>query len=138
MATNPCDAGFLTQLWQGNAIICSQTFQQSQVADAVQQQTDTLNNVIQNYGNDSIQSQVATQATKAAIAATPGDVSSIDASIASSGIGNPLGNPDCSGVDLTIVGLGCIQSYYIWIAVAIVTLLLLTLFLGDIRAVLGR
>lgn len=138
MATNPCDAGFLTKLLQGNAIVCSQTFKAYQVADAVQQQTDALSNVQQYYSGNDIVQQVADNATAAAIAASTGDVASIDSTTAASSVGNPISNPDCSGVDLTVIGIGCVQSYYIWIAIAIIALLLITMFLGDIRAVIGR
>ena len=127
-SSNPCDASFLSQLWSGNAIVCSQSFRNYQVDSAVQQQVDTLQNVQNYYGNDPTTVAVAASSTAAAIAAAPGDVDSIDNSIAAT--------TNCDGLDFSFIGGGCISTTYIWIAVGAIVLIVLLAIFADVRSIL--
>lgn len=122
-STNPCDASIGSQILGGNFLLCRQQ------ADLTQAEQDQIQSVADNaaaaYGNNSPVTQAVQQSADVQKKYAAGDTTAITQDIAKSSLFHPFSNPDCSGADLTIVGLGCIQKWELIAAVGAVFLFIL-------------
>src|SRR5271168_4851644 len=86
-APNPCSASFVSQVFSGNAIVCSQTFQDYETEDATSQIQSVVDNANTNYGEGSATAQVAQTIATQQEAQTAADVASTTSAVASSTVG---------------------------------------------------
>jgi hypothetical protein len=120
-----CSGGFLKNLWSGNAIVCSDTFQQSQVKSGQAQIQSVVDNAAEFYGPNSpavIAGQASADQQKSSFV---NDVLGIDADVINSDDGKTC-DDGAPGINLSILGLPCLKySWFKWGAVAVVALLVL-------------
>jgi len=120
MATAPsaCSAGFLSQVFSGNAIVCNQTFQDILADDEVSQIQSVVDNAVQNYGADSSTVQVAQTAASQQEAQAASDVANVTDAISSSTVGQIFTTCSSGDSGLSIPGLPCISFFWIGIGLA--------------------
>lgn len=123
MASDPCAAGFFSQLFHGNALLCVQ--KSGNVAAGQAEIQSVADNASQAYGPDSIAAQVAQQTADVQKNYVVGDVTQITSDIGNSDIGNPLLNDSCDGLDFTVVGLGCLTKTTLYVVAGIIVLIIL-------------
>ena len=122
MATDPCAAGFFSQLLHGNALLCEQ--RAGLTKDAQNQIQQAADNASHYYGPDSVVSAVTQNAANAQALQVKDDVNTITENIGNSDIGSPFLNSNCSGIDFTSIGLGCITKWEIGAAAGILALII--------------
>lgn len=108
MADKP-KCGILDQIL-GNAIVCSDTFQDSITKSGQAQIQTVADNADKYYGPDSATAQVAHQVAQSEEAQVPGDTTAIVEAVENSSLGSVF-NADCGsgpGVDLSFFGGPCI------------------------------
>ena len=123
MAAPDCSAGFFSQLFAGNAIVCNKTFQNYEVQsekDAIQSVAD---NAAAAYGEGSSVAQIAqTTATQQEAQATD-DVQNVTDTIAASTVDQLFTTCDDGNSGIAIPGLPCIDWTYLGIGIGVLILL---------------
>jgi hypothetical protein len=112
-STDPCSANPVSQYLAGNYFLCRQ--KSELIAQGQAEIQGVATNAATYYGADSQAAQVAQAAADANKAAVSLDVNQITADNASR----------CSGIDLSIVGLDCVQYWKIGAIVALVLAIVL-------------
>lgn len=113
--------GFLTNLWNGNAIVCNDTFKQSQIDSGQAEIQSAVDNA-----PDSAAQQVGQQVANAQKLAFVSDVNAIFSDVAKSATAGKTCDDGSPGIDLTLIGLPCLKySWFKWGAVAVAGLILL-------------
>jgi hypothetical protein len=128
MATNPCATSFLSQVFSGNAVVCNQTFQDSETTDATAQIQSVVDNADTFYGEDSPAFATASTAASQQEAQVSADISNVTNSVASSNVGQIFTTCDDGNGGLAIPGLPCIDyNYLIYGVVGLIVLYILAL-----------
>jgi hypothetical protein len=110
---DPCAASTFSQIFAGNFLLCRQ---KPDLAAAEQAQIQSVaDNAGIYYGFDSVVSQVAQASADVQQAYATSDTTQITNDNAST----------CTGIDLSYIGIGCVENWKIYIAVGIVLLILL-------------
>src|SRR4029077_1287922 len=123
MATSPCDASFLSQVFSGNAIVCSSTFQQMETTDATAQIQSVVDNADTYYGDSSPAAETAATAAAQQEAHISADISNVTESVSSSTVGQVFTTCPNGGSGIAIPGLPCINfSYILYGAIALFAL----------------
>lgn len=108
-----CSDSLISQIFKGNAITCSSTFQDYLVG----QEKDSIQSVVDNaaeyYGPDSSTVQVATTAASQQEAQAVDDVKNVVDSVAASNYAQVFSTCDDGNGGLAIPGLPCIDYTYI-------------------------
>lgn len=125
MATDPCSAGFLSQLLHGNAIVCNDTFKQFLSTSAQNQIQSVADNAASEYGSDSVAAQAAQASANVQKSYAGADTNSITNDISNSDVGSPFLNSNCDGLDFSSIGLGCLTKWMIAGIVAVILLVIL-------------
>jgi len=122
-APSPCSSSFLSQVFAGNAIVCSKTFQDYETDDANSQIQSVVDNANTNYGEGSATAQVAQTIATQQEAQTSADIASTTDAVASSAVGQIFTTCASGDSGLAIPGLPCIS--FKWIAIGIAGLVAL-------------
>lgn len=125
MAAPDCSAGFFSQLWSGNAIVCNKTFQEYEVQtekDAVQSVAD---NAKEAYGEGSAIANLTQTTATQQEAQVEADVANVTEAISSSTAGQIFTTCDNGGSGIAIPGLPCVNWSYIGIGFGVIVLLYL-------------
>ena len=107
-SADPCTASSLSQILAGNFLLCSQ--KPALVAEGQAMVQSVADNASAAYGADSVTAQVAQQAADASKQAIVTDVNAITQENASM----------CDGVDLSLLGVGCVTKTIVAIVAVIV------------------
>jgi len=111
MSAPDCSAGILSQILNGNAIVCNETFQGS-LASSEKAQIETVPaNASTNYGEGSAPALVADEIANSEIQQAANDTQTISSDISASPTGRTFG-ADCNGspgVNLSLVGGPCLS-----------------------------
>jgi ribulose 1,5-bisphosphate carboxylase large subunit-like protein len=134
-ATNPCNDSFLSQIWSGNAIVCSDTFKNYETKNANTQIQSVVDNAKTNYGEGSATAQIAESVATQQEAQTASDVENVNQAVAKSKVGQIFTTCDSGDSGLAIPGLPCIS--FKWIALGIGGLVVLY-FLALVSSVIPR
>jgi hypothetical protein len=122
-ASDPCSASFLSQVFSGNAVVCSSTFQQMETTDATAQIQSVVDNADTYYGEDSPAADTAATAAAQQEAHVSADISNITESISSSTVGQVFTTCDDGNSGLAIPGLPCIDwDYLLYGVIALIVL----------------
>lgn len=108
MSDTGCSAGFLTQLFQGNAIVCSDTFKSMLIGDSVKQITKDAEYAQSNYPGDAVVQSIQQDAIDTARQFSEGSVNTVVSKLAD--------NPSCDGLDFTFFGGPCITRTWLYVA----------------------
>jgi hypothetical protein len=124
-----CSDSLLSQIFKGNAIACSQTFQDYEAG----QEKDSIQSVVDNaqeyYGDNSDVVQVATTAAAQQEAQAVDDVTNVVDSVAASNYAQIFSTCDDGNGGLSIPGLPCIDyTYLLYGAIGLVVLYFVALF----------
>ena len=136
MSSAPCDAGFLSQVFSGNAIVCNSSFQQYETDSGVAQIQSVIDNADTFYSGtaadavaNTVGSQQETQVSE--------DVANVTDSISNSSAGKTCsdGSP---GIDLTFLGGPCIKFLWLEIGGGIIIALIILYFLAIFSSVIPK
>lgn len=117
-ATNPCASSFLSQVFAGNAIVCSKTFQDYETDEAKSQIQSVVDNANTNYGEGSSTAQIAQAVATQQEAQSAADVAATTDAVASSTVGQIFTTCASGDSGLAIPGLPCISFKWIGIGLA--------------------
>lgn len=123
MADDPCSAGFFSKLFSGNAIVCSETFQnyeKTQETAAIQSVAD---NASAAYGEGSAIAQLTQTTATQQEAQVTGDVADVTTAIADSTAGQLFTTCDNGDAGLALPGLPCVPWLYLGFGVGALVLL---------------
>lgn len=134
-APSACSSSFLTNLFAGNAIVCSQTFQASEAASEQSDIQSVVDNAQAAYGADSTTADVAETAATQQEAQISSDVANVTNAVAASTAGQFFTTCPSGDSGLALGGLPCIS--FKWLGVGLVGLLLLY-FLAIFSSVIPR
>jgi len=115
---SPCDAGFLSQLFAGNAITCSSTFQDYEQASETSQIQSVVDNANTYYGEGSPTAQIAASTAAQQEAQATADVSNVTNAVASSKIGQIFTTCDSGASGLAVPGLPCVSFKWLGLGLA--------------------
>lgn len=125
-ANDPCQAGFVSQLFSGNAIVCSSTFKDYETKSA-QESIQAVADNASTYYDDRV-AGVAQAAADVQESYVPTDVQDTSEYIASSNVGQVFTTCGNGSAGIAIPGLPCIPySYLMYGAIALVVLYILAL-----------
>jgi len=110
---NPCSAGFLSQVFSGNAIVCSDTFKNYEAESEKSQIQSVADNAAAAYGQDSLAANVAQTAADQQEQQATDDVNNVTDAVASSTAGQIFTTCSDGSGGLAIPGLPCIDYNYI-------------------------
>lgn len=125
---SPCSRSYLSQLFSGNAIVCSTTFKNYLVSDEQASVQKVVDNAQTYYGTDSAAAQVAEATATQQEAQAPGDVTNTTDSVAASMAGQFFTTCNNGDSGIALPGLGCVSWKYLsYGAIALVVLYFLAL-----------
>lgn len=116
--TSPCDAGFLSQVFSGNAIVCSKTFQDYEASSEKSQIQSVADNAAEYYGDGSPTAQIAQATATQQIGEADMDVTNVTQAVSSSKVGQIFTTCDSGDSGLAVPGLPCISFKWLGVGVA--------------------
>lgn len=120
---NPCDASFVSQVFAGNAVVCSKTFQQYETKSAQAQIQSVVDNANTAYGEGSATAQVADTVATQQEAQSASDVAGVTQAVASSKVGQIFTTCDSGDSGLAIPGLPCVSFKWLGIGAGVLVAL---------------
>jgi hypothetical protein len=103
-----CDAGFWSQLFSGNAIVCSDTFKQYEAGQSTKQIIDATEYAKSNYPGNAVVAAIQDDAASTAAQFSQDSVNVIASQLAD--------NPSCEGLDFSWLGGPCITKTWLYVA----------------------
>lgn len=125
-----CDAGFFTQLFQGNAIVCSDTFKSMLIGDSTKQIISDAQYAQSNYPGDAVIQAIQQDAIDTASQFSESAVNTVTSKLAD--------NPSCDGLDFTFFGGPCITKTWLYVAGGIAALVFFFVYVAPLLTLFKR
>jgi hypothetical protein len=130
MSDTGCDAGFFTQLFQGNAIVCSDTYKSYLAGNATKQIIEDAQYAQSNYPGDAVVQSIQQDAIDTARQFSESEVNTVTSKLAD--------NPSCDGLDFTFFGGPCITRTWIYVALGLAGAIFFFIYVAPVLGLLKR